>query len=115
MSKIYLPSTISNSNCAYIYDKDTIRVYDSHPQVNTTISYTDYFINSDYITRTGSTTFTQYSTLNYNCLNYQDFTTNAVYRTDFYKSFLLFFLFVLLAWFICSKVYRRLCYGRKNY
>ena len=77
---IYLPDVVSSSNCAYVYDNNTIRVYEEVPSVNTTIDYTDYFINSHYITRTGSTQFGQWSTIQYNCINSSNFTTNAIYH-----------------------------------
>ena len=81
---IYLPNEVYSSNCAYVYDKDTIRVYESQPYYNSTISYTDYFLNSNYLTRNGTTTFSQYSNLPI-CLDYEDFTTNVGYSNYFDK------------------------------
>ena len=62
--KIYLPNTLTNSNCVVVRDKDTIRVYENTPQQNGQYyNYTDYYINSHYITNTGSQQFNQYSTI----------------------------------------------------
>lgn len=110
---IYLPNQVTNSNCAYVYDKDTIRVYDEIPRLNSTISYTDYFINSNYITRSGSTTFGNYNTLNYSCIPASEFTTNAVYRNDFPLILLTAVLIIGVAYYFIRTLYRRLFYGRR--
>lgn len=110
---IYLPREINNSNCAYVYDKDTIRVYEEVPRPNATINYTDYFIHSDYITRSGSTTFNAYSNLNYNCLTTSNFTTNAIYRMDITSIVILAFIFTFVFYYLIRTLLRRLLYGRK--
>lgn len=115
MSKIYLPVEVENSNCAYVYDKDTIRVYEEVPRQNATINYIDYFINSDYISRTGSTTFNSWGgTISYNCLSPSDFTTSAFYRTDIGSIVIVAFALIFMGWFLISRLYRRLFYGRKT-
>jgi len=111
---IYLPNSVSSDNCAYVYDKDTIRVYDSIPQHNSTVSYTDYFINSQYLTRYGSTTFSTYSTLPV-CLDYEDFTTNVGYSTYFDKVLIMSLILIGVVWFLVKTLLRRYLYGRKIY
>ena len=113
MSKIYLPVEVSNNNCAFVYDKDTIRVYEEVPRYNATIAYTDYFIHSDYISRTGSTTFGSYGTINYNCLSSTDFSTNAIYRMDISSIVLIAFIFIFGFYYLIRTLLRRLLYGRK--
>lgn len=116
MSKIYLPVEVSSTNCAYVYDKDTIRVYEEVPRLNATINYTDYFINSDYISRTGSTTFGNWQTgISYDCLSPSDFTTSAFYRTDIAKSFIVATCLIGMCWLFISKLIRRLHYGSKRF
>ena len=111
---IYLPDEIENTNCAYVYDKDTIRVYEEVPRQNATINYTDYFINSHYISRTGSTTFSNWGgTISYDCLSYSSFSTNAIYRNDFPFILIIAFIYIFICWFLISKLVKRLCYGRK--
>ena len=88
MAKIYIPN-YTNGNCAYIYSSDIIRVYDSTPQHNTTISYKDFYIKSSYIYNDGSTTFSQYSTLPV-CINSDRITTDVYYRNDFDKIMVIF-------------------------
>lgn len=109
---IYLPNEVYSNNCAYVYDKDTIRVYDSVPRPNSTINYTDYFINSQYLTRLGSTTFSQYSTLP-TCLDYIDFTTNVGYSTYFDKVLIMSLILIGVVWFLVKTLLRRFLYGRK--
>ena len=70
--KIFIP-TYTNNSCIVVRDKDTIRVYDRHPQQNDTVNYTDYFINSHYLTNNGSQQFNQYATLP-TCRNMSEFT-----------------------------------------
>lgn len=113
MAKIYLPDSLTSSNCPYVYDKDTIRVYRETPRLNATIDYTDYFIHSDYISRTGSTTFGNYTNINITCLPITDFSTNAIYRTDITNIFICAFIFIFMCWFLVSRIVRRLFYGRK--
>ena len=115
MSKIYLPDEVTSTNCAYMYDKDTIRVYESVPRVNATINYTDYFINSDYYTRSGSTSFGSYSTINYNCITYTDFTTNYVYSLSFPRIMIMALIICGVPWFLLRTLLRRYLYGRKKY
>ena len=110
---IYLPVEVKNSNCAYMYDKDTIRVYEEVPRYNATINYTDYFINSDYLSRSGATTFGSYGTINYSCISPDKFTTNAIYRLDITNIFILAFILIFFGWFIVRTLLRRLLYGRK--
>lgn len=93
--KVYVPS-YTNGNCAYIYNSDIIRVYDSVPQNGRTISYKDYYIKSDYIYNTGSTTFSQYSTLPV-CIDTSRITTDVYYRNDIMN---ILVIFVILA-FVC--------------
>ena len=81
MNYVYVPE-YTTGNCAYIRDADVIRVYDSVPRQNATISYKDYYIKSGYIYNTGSTTFSNYSTLP-TCIVDSRITTEYVYRNDF--------------------------------
>ena len=105
---IYLPAEISPQNCAYVYDTNTIRVYKTKPTNNTTIEYTDYFINSHYITRTGETTFGNYNTLNYDCLEYTKFSTHVSYRNDFFEilgiTFIIVFSLWYISWFLINRI-----------
>lgn len=114
---VYLPIQINSNNCAYVYDSNIIRVYDSRPTYNTTIQYTDFFINSHYLTRSGSTSFGQYQTLNYDCIAHTDFTTNIWYRIDISDISITFgvwfAIIILFIGFFC-KTFRRGLFRWKN-
>lgn len=113
MSKIYLPIEINDNMCAYVYDKDTIRVYEEVPRLNATINYTDYFINSNYISRTGSTSFGNWSTISYNCLDSTIFTTNSLNRNDLDKILLITAILIFMCYYLIRTLVRRVLYGRK--
>lgn len=88
---IYLPIKLEDSDIVFIKDKDTIRVIKSN---NT---YTDYYINSHYISKNGVLTDTIETTVS---LDHDIFTTDFYYRNDLDSilicfSILSFFFFVI--------------------
>lgn len=100
---IYVPD-YSTGNCAYIYSSDIIRVYDSVPNHNTTISYKDYYIKSSYIFNTGSTTFGNYSTLP-TCISDSRITTDFYYRNDMPQILIMFFIISIFAFYLPYKIF----------
>lgn len=107
---MYVPNYV-NGNCAYLYNDRFIRVYDTAPTYNSTIHYVDYLFDSHYLSREGSTTFSNYATLPH-CNN--DITTNFYARNDILDIVLLFTIFVGWTWFLVSKLVKTLLYGRKT-
>lgn len=107
--KVYVPE-YTTGNCAYIYSSDIIRVYDSQPRQNTTIGYKDYYIKSSYISNTGSTTFSNYSTLPV-CINSSDITTEVYYRNDFPLIMLTSLAIICFCYFLVSKIVRTVFLG----
>lgn len=105
--KIYLPN-YTNNNCIVVRDKDTIRVYDNQPQQNNQYyNYTDYYINSHYLTNTGSQQFNQYSTLPV-CRNHNEFTKEVFYRNDFDSILIIFLIMCIFIFLIPTKIFMRL-------
>ena len=105
--KIYLPNYTSN-NCIVVRDKDTIRVYETTPQQNNNYyNYTDYYINSHYLTNTGSQQFNQYSTIP-TCRNQNEFTKEVFYRNDFADILLIFGIMCIFIFLIPTKIIMRL-------
>lgn len=88
----YLPK-IENNNCIVVDNLNNgyIRVYERTPSANSTISYIDYFIDKDYITRTGTQQFSNYS-YSVNCQSHENFTTDFYYRTDIDKILVIFLI-----------------------
>lgn len=109
MAKVYVPE-FNQGNCAYIYNTDIIRVYDSTPRQNTTISYKDYYIKSSYISNTGSTTFSTYSTLP-TCISSSNITTNVFYRNDFDKILVITFILLIICFYFPYRIISRM-FGR---
>lgn len=105
-SKVYIPE-YNSGNCAYIYNSDIIRVYDSQPRQNTTISYKDYYIKSSYIYNEGSTTFSQYSTLP-TCINSNRISTDYFYRNDIMSIVFVSLALIFTGYFFVSKIVRTL-------
>lgn len=107
----YLPK-IENQNCIIVDNLNSgyIRVYDRTPYANSTINYTDYFIDKDYITRTGSQSFGNYN-YSLNCQSHDNFTTDFYYRVDLDKILVIFLIMaifiVLVPLKIVSRFFRR--------
>lgn len=103
---IYVPN-YESGNCAYIYNSDVIRVYNATPQANTTRTYYDYYIKSSYIYNTGSTTFSQYTTLP-SCIEPSRITTDVYYRNDFPQILFMFVVFAYISFIIPLKIFGRM-------
>jgi len=109
--KIYLPIEITNNECAIVYDKDTIRVFEEIPTENSLIDYTDYYINSHYLTKEGSYNFLiEIPT----CLSNENFTTAYYYRNDFDKILIIFFIILFIVYFIFGKILHAFFIGFKH-
>lgn len=109
MSKVYVPN-YQNSNCAYIYNSNTIRVYDSVPTQNSSVDYTDYYINSSYLSNNGNTNFSPYASLP-TCINSSDITTNVFYRNDIDKILVVFLILLIICFYFPYRMISRL-FGR---
>lgn len=77
---IYVPDT-ENYKCFVVQNEQVIRAYETVPRNNSTISYRDYYIQSNYIYKDGQQQFTQYTTLPI-CLAESAVTTDYFYRND---------------------------------
>lgn len=106
MASIYIPD-YQNGNCAYIYNSDIIRVYDSVPTHNSVVNYKDYYIKSSYIYNEGATSFGNYSTLPV-CISNDRITTDVYYRNDFMEILVIFFLLSWICFWIPWKILCRL-------
>lgn len=78
---IYAPD-LTNYKCFVVQSEGVIRAYQQIPTNNSTINYRDYYINSDYIYKDGTQTFSQYTNLPI-CLSNDSVTDNVFYRIDF--------------------------------
>ena len=111
MNKVYIPKDVFYK-CVTIRDKDTIRVYHDNISYDKPVSYTDFFINSNYYSKTGTETFYNYSyTTLPTCLPNNLITHDFYYKVDFDKSLILFlvisFISLYLPFMLFSRLFRR--------
>lgn len=93
---IYVPESTTYDKCYVVQNEDVIRGYDRVPQNNTSYNYRDYYINSDYIYKDGSGTWSQYTSLPV-CINNDNITNSFWYRLDLSNIMIIFFvLFVFV-------------------
>lgn len=104
---MYYVPTYNNGNCAVVYDKDTIRVYESTPSYNNDVNYIDYYVNSNYMSKSGVAHFNQYSTLP-TCLASNKITTDFYYRNDFPQILLIFIILSIVIFYIPWKIFIRM-------
>lgn len=104
---IYLPST--SYQCYVVQDSNTIRAYESQPRVNSSSNYTDYYVNSHYMFKNGTQTWSQYATLP-TCSG-ATFTTNVFYRNDMPEILLMFFILLLVCFYFPYRIISR-SFGR---
>lgn len=109
-NKIYLPDELQEGNCPIILNKDTIRVYENTPVIDTLVNFTDYFINSHYIKQTGQETLTN----SISCLSLDNFTTAYVYRFDFDKIIVIFVSILFLIAYPVMKILHAFFIGFKR-
>lgn len=101
---VYLPDV--SSPCMVVRNDGTIRAYDQTPTFNSTINYTDYYINSHYLFVEGSQSFSNYTTLPV-CSN-MTFTTDVFYRNDFADILIIFVIMCIFSFYIPIKIFSRL-------
>jgi len=106
MSKVYLPS-FTSSNCIVVKDKDTIRLYETLPTLGDSVNYTDYFINSHYLTKSGVELIDSVAA----CESQDNFTNEIYYRNDFDSICIIFIVFALICIYLPFKIVSR-AFGR---
>lgn len=103
---IYVPD-LENYKCFVVRDEEVIRAYEDIPTNNSTITYRDYYINSNYIFNDGVQQFSTYSTLPY-CLDKSTLTSDVYYRNDFDSILVIFLILSIFCFYIPIKIFMRL-------
>lgn len=103
---IYVPDT-ENYDCYVVQSEGVLRGYSEVPRNNTTISYRDFYINSNYIYKDGTTNFGSYSNLPI-CLSNDVITTNVFYRNDLDSILTVFLIMSIFCFLIPLKIFSRL-------
>lgn len=106
---IFLPEDNIYNKCYVVQNSDTIRAYNVVPANNRDYQYRDYYIDSGYIYRDGTGTWSSYTTLPI-CLDNSLITHNDFYRNDFDKICIIFltllFCILLLVKPIAKKFFK---------
>ena len=107
---IYVPRDDTYNKCYVVQSEGVIRAYDRLPAYNTSYNYRDYYINSDYIYKDSSGTFSSYSTLP-TCISNDNISNSFVYRTDLDKILVCFIILVIFCFYFPFKIISR-AFGR---
>ena len=104
---IYVPTDTTYNKCYVVQSEGVIRGYDVVPRNNISYNYRDYYVNSDYIFRDGTGSWSQYSTLP-SCLSELDITNDYYYRVDFPNILLGFLILSIFCFYIPIKIFSRI-------
>lgn len=110
MGKIFVPEDTTYNACYVVQSEGVIRAYDRVPSYNTSYSYRDYYVNSDYMYRDGNGNWSSYSTLP-TCLSSDVITNDIYYRVDLYKIMIIFIILAIVIIVIPYKFMSRI-FGR---
>lgn len=114
--KLFVPvENISDYACYSVYDRETIRAYRTMPRVDSSSDYTDFFVNSHYLEKTGTQTWSNYYSNLPVCVDNASLTNSYVYRNDFAEILIIFLIFVFVIYFIVSKLLKTLFRGFKKW
>lgn len=113
---VYVPvENLSDYACYSVYDRETIRAYKLKPHVNTSTEYTDFYINSNYLEKTGTQTWGNYNNNLPVCISAENLTNSYAYRNDFADILIIFFIFAFVIYFIVSKLIKTFFRGFKRF
>lgn len=107
---VYVPDL--SYSCYVIRDKDTIRAYRQAPynpdryDGSISISYRDYYLNSNYLYTDGYQSFS-YSTVLPVCLDTSNLTTDVYYRNDFDSILIIFAILAIVGLYLPLKIFFR--------
>lgn len=103
---IYVPN--QNYACYVVQDSNTIRAYHTQPNYNSTVNYTDYYVNSHYLEKVGQQTWGNYNTTLPTCMDKNLITNNFYYRNDFDSILIIFLIMSIFCFYIPLKIFSRL-------
>lgn len=105
--KVFVPA-FDNNTCVCIdyINNGYLRAYARRPTYNSEVGYTDYFINSHYLARTGVQSFGNYN-VNVSCIDNSRLTNQVEYRYDFPDILLTFFLLAIIVVYVPTKIVLR--------
>ena len=107
MDKIFVPSDTTYNKCYVVQSEGVIRGYDRIPSNNTSYNYRDYYINSSYIYKDGSGSWSQYTNLPI-CLSSDNITNDFYYRLDLSSILTIFLIINIFAIYIPTKIFSKI-------
>lgn len=102
-----MPTDSTYNKCYVVQSSDVIRGYNKVPQNNTSYEYRDYYINSNYIYKDGTGSWSNYTTLPI-CLSNDIITNDFYYRTDFDSILVMFLIMSIFIIYIPIKIVSKL-------
>lgn len=103
---IYVPD-LENYECYVVQSEGVLRGYEETPKNNTTVNYRDFYINSNYIYKDSSQSFSSYTNLPV-CLSSNVITTDVYYRNDFDSILIIFLIMSIFCFYIPLKIFSKL-------
>lgn len=103
---LYVPNS-DQYKCFVVQNEETIRAYETVPSNNSSVAYTDYYVNSHYMSKSGIQQFSNYSQIP-TCLNSNDITSNIYYRNDLPDILIVFTIFCIFCFVLPLKIFVRL-------
>lgn len=104
---IYVPEDTTFNKCYVVQSEGVIRGYDTTPRNNANYSYRDYYINSSYIYRDGTGTWSQYTTLP-TCLASSSISNDYWYRQDLPSILVMFLIINIFGIYLPIKIFSKL-------
>lgn len=106
--KVYIPHFDSNTCVSVDYiNQGYLRAYERQPYANSSINYTDYFINSHYLSRSGYQSFGNYYN-SVSCIPIERLTNEVEYRNDFDQILIIFLILAIVIVVVPTKIVFRL-------
>lgn len=111
MSKVYVPEDFIKKPCVEVYNHNVLRVYDRKPALNSDSTYTDFYTDMDYYSRTGQVSWGQWSNSLPSCVPKSDLVSDVYYRVDFSDSLIIIFIFLIILLYFPYRLISRI-FGR---
>lgn len=103
---LYVPNSEQYA-CVVVQNAETIRAYKTVPSYSTSVEYTDFFVQSHYMSKEGVQEFSRYGDLP-QCLSTENITSDFYYRNDMPDILLMFTIFCLFCFVLPLKIFVRL-------
>lgn len=111
MAKIYVPEDYIEKPCVEVYGHNVLRVYDRKPSLNSDSTYTDFYTDMDYYSKTGLTSWGQWSSSLPVCVPSSNLVSDVYYRVDFPNILMTIFIFLILLFYFPYRIIARI-FGR---